>query len=201
VHRHDIRLQAELQQQLRDKAEGTFLWVSLVCREVEGVPLYRTREMLQALLPGLDPLYKRMVIQIAPREVKTVGYYKDVLRSITLVSRSLQLEELAIAAGVPKDQFTDVQAAVDLASRRSSFPTVREGVVSFIHLSAKGYFTLGNGRQVFDVAIVEKHGRLANHLLYAMDSTLQRDMCSLQNPGARIQKVIATGLIEESRLL
>jgi hypothetical protein len=84
LHRHDTRLQAEVQQQLRDKAEGTLLWVSLVCREVEGVPLYRTREVLQALLPGLDPLYKRTVVQIAPREAKTVGYYKDVLRSITL---------------------------------------------------------------------------------------------------------------------
>jgi hypothetical protein len=40
-------------------------------------------------------------------------------------SRSLQLEELAIAAGLPKDQFADVQAVADLASRRSSLPTVR----------------------------------------------------------------------------
>ncbi|KAF2466075.1 uncharacterized protein BDR25DRAFT_359865 [Lindgomyces ingoldianus] len=63
-----------------DKAEDTLLWVSLVCKckdgalhhsanttkkvriinqhkELERVPLYRTKEVLRELPPGLDPLY------------------------------------------------------------------------------------------------------------------------------------------------
>jgi hypothetical protein len=188
VRQYDARLQAEVQQLLRDKAEGTFLWVSLVCKELEKVPLYRTREVLQALPPGLDPLYERMMVQIVGQDVKTVGYCRDVVRSITLAFRPLQLKELAIAASLPRDQFGDVQAVVDLVSRCGSFLTVREGVVSFIHLSAKDYFTLGNGRQVFDGPLAGAQGRMTYFLLDAMDSMLRRDMCGLRKPGVRIQE-------------
>lgn len=81
-----------------------------------------------------------------------------------------------------------MQAFINLVSRCGSFLTVREGIVSFIHLSAKDYFTLGNGQQVFDGTPAEEQERIASRLLDAMDSTLQRDMRSLQKPGVRIQE-------------
>jgi hypothetical protein len=198
VQSYNERLQAEVQQQLRDKAEGTFLWVSLVCKELESVPLYRTQEVLQKLPPGLGPLYERMMAQIVAQDARTAGYCKDILRTITLALRPLQLEELAATAGLPGDEFGDVQAVADLVSRCGSFLTVRGGVVSFIHLSAKDFFTLGNGRQVLDGPLAAAQGRITHRLLDAMDSTLQRDMCSLQKPGVRIQE--ATGHVRGSRL-
>jgi hypothetical protein len=188
VQKYDARLQAEVQQQLRSKAEGTFLWVSLVCKELESVPLYRTQEVLQELPPGLDPLYERMMAQIVTQDARTVGYCRDILQSITLAFRPLQLKELAVAAGLPGNQFSGVQAVADLVGRCGSFLTIREGVVSFIHLSAKDFFTLGNGRQVFDGTAAEEQGRMTHRLLGAMDSKLRRDMCSLQKPGVRIQE-------------
>ncbi|KAF2621070.1 Pfs, NACHT and WD domain protein [Macroventuria anomochaeta] len=191
VQRYDTRLQAEVQQQLRDKAEGTFLWVSLVCKELEKVPLYRTQEVLQALPPGLDPLYDRMMGQVLGQDARTVGYCRSILRTITLVFRPLQLSELAATAGLPRDQFSDEQAVADLAGRCGSFLTVREGVVSFIHLSARDYFTLGSGKQIVDGTLVEDHRWLTERLLEAMSSTLRRDMCGLQKPGARIQEAIS----------
>jgi hypothetical protein len=110
VQKYDRRLQAEVQQQLRDKAEGTFLWVSLVCKELTSVPLYRTREVLQALPPGLDPLYDRMMAHIVAQDARTAGYCRDILQSITLAFRPLQLKELAVAAGLPRNQFSVVPA-------------------------------------------------------------------------------------------
>jgi hypothetical protein len=196
--KYDRGLQAEVQHQLRDKAEGTFLWVSLVCKELEGVELYRTREVLQVLPPGLDPLYERMMAQIVTQDARTAGYCRDILQSITLAFRPLQLKELAVAAGLPGNQFSGVQAVADLVGRCGSFLTAREGVVSFIHLSAKDFFTLGNGRQVFDGTAAEEQGRMTNRLLDTMDSTLRRDMCNLQKPGARIEE--ATGRFSSSCL-
>jgi hypothetical protein len=102
VQKRDTSLQAEVQQQLRDKAEGTFLWVSLVCRELEGVPLYRTQKVLQALPPGLHPLYDRMMAQVNAQDVETGGYCKPVLGAITLAFRPLGATELAIAAGLAR---------------------------------------------------------------------------------------------------
>lgn len=190
VQKYDQGLRAEVQQQLRDKAEGTFLWVSLVCKELESVPLYRTREVLQALPPGLDPLYDRMMAQIVAQDTRTAGYCRDILQSITLAFRPLQLKELAVAAGLPRNQFSGVQAVADLVGRCGSFLTVREAIISFVHLSAKDYFTLGNGRRVFDGPLEEAQGRMTNRLLDAMDSTLRRDMCSLQMPGVRTQEAM-----------
>jgi hypothetical protein len=109
---------------------------------------------------------------------------------IALAFRPLQLEELAVAPGLLRDQFSDVQALADLVSRCGSFLTVREGIVSFIHLSAKNFFTLGNGRQVFDGPLAEAHGPITHRLLDAMDSMLRKDMCSLQKPGVRIQEAM-----------
>jgi hypothetical protein len=139
-----------------------------------------------------------MMAHIKAQDVRTAGYCKAALWSITLAFRPLQLGELAVAAGLPRDQFRDVQAVADLVGRCGSFLTVREGVVSFIHLSARDYFTAGNGWQVFNGTGAEEQGQLAECLLDAMDCTLQRDMCGLQKPGARVQE--AKGRVQQSCL-
>jgi hypothetical protein len=191
VQKYDPGLQTEVQQQLHNKAEGTFLWVSLVCKELEKVPFYRTRKVLEELPPGLNPLYDRMMSQITAEDAETAGYCKYILRSITLAFRPLQLEELAATAVLPRDQFSDVQAVADLVSRCGSFLTVHEGVVSFIHLSAKDFFTLGSGRQVFDGPLAGAQRRMTHRMLETMDSMLRRDMCRLQKPGVRIQEAMS----------
>jgi hypothetical protein len=132
---------------------------------------------------------------ITAQDAKTEEYCKAVLRSITLACRPLQREELVVAANLPTNHFHDVQAVVDLVSRCGSFLTVREGVVSSVHLSAKDYFTVGNGREAFDGPLAVEQGRLTERLLDAMDSTLRRDMRSLQKPGVRtlLQSSLSVG--------
>lgn len=76
AQKYDPGTRAEVQRRLCDKAEGTFIWVSLVCKELESVPLYRTRAVLQELPPGLASLYDRMMEQILIQ--------KDTLDSKTL---------------------------------------------------------------------------------------------------------------------
>lgn len=199
IKEYDLKMKVEVQQMLCDKAEDTFLWVSLVCKELEDVPLFRTEEVLRELPPGLDPLYDRMLAQIsAQKDPRTNEYCKDILRSITLAYRPLRLEEIAITAGLPIDQFTHIKNVADLISRCGSFLTVCQDIVSFIHLSAKDYFTLGKGTQVFNRALVEEKGRMAHRLLDAMNSRLCRDICNLREPGTRIQKAI--GQIKDSIL-
>ncbi|KAF2625648.1 WD40 repeat-like protein [Macroventuria anomochaeta] len=188
ARKYDAETRAEVRRQLRKKAEGTFLWVSLVCKELESVPSYRTQAVLQALPPGLDPMYDRMMTQILAQDRKTARYCLDILQSITLACRPLQLEELAVAAGLPGDQFNNTQGVIDLVSRCGSFLTVRKGVVSFIHLSAKDYFMVGKGQQVLYNTVAEQHSRMTYHLLHGMHNTLRRDICSLQKPGTRIQE-------------
>jgi hypothetical protein len=196
---YDPETRTEVQQLLHAKAEGTFLWVSLVCKELESVPLYRTRSVLRELPPGLDPLYDRMMTQIVGQKTaQTVRFCTDILRSATLAYRPLRLEEVAVAAGLPTNEFSHAQGVIDLVSRCGSFLTVREGVMFFVHLSAKDYFTSGKGQQVLNGAATDEHGRIAQRLLDAMQSTLRRDICNLQKPGVRMQE--AVGRIKHSSL-
>ena len=133
VQQYAPGLQAEVQRQLRDKAEGTSLWVSLACEELEKMPLYRAQEVLQALPLRFDMLYDRMMAQIMAQDVRTVRYCRSILRAIILIFRPLQLGELAVFAGLPCGHPGGVQAVIDLVSCCSSFLTVHDGVVSFIH--------------------------------------------------------------------
>ena len=185
---YDPQTEAEVRQQLRDKAEGTFLWVSLVCKELENVPSYRTRMVIRELLPGLAPLYDRLMAQIlAQKDARTTDYCKDILRSVTLAYRPLQLEEIAAVAGLSGSHFRNTQEVVDIIGRSGSFLTVRKGTVFFVHLSAKDYLTSGPGQQVLNTAEREEQGRMAGRLLDSMHSTLQRDICKLMKPGVQIQ--------------
>jgi hypothetical protein len=198
VQKYDSSLQADVQRQLRDKADGTFLWVSLVCKELEKVPLYRTREVLQALPPGLDPLYDRMMAQIEAQDARTADYCKRVLRAVTIAFRPLRLKELVVVSGLPSDQFHHFQAVADLVSYCGSFLTIHQDAVSFVHLSAKDYLMSSKGWHVFDGTAVEEHRRLTYRLLNAMRNLLQRDICGLEKTEAQTEEL--AGRMEDSVL-
>ncbi|RDW66409.1 hypothetical protein BP6252_10044 [Coleophoma cylindrospora] len=194
--KYGSQTQKRVRQMLHDRAENTFLWVSLVCTELENVPSFRTESILHEFPPGLDPLYDRMLEQIqAQKDAQTRKYCMDVLRSTTLAYRPLRLKEIAVTAGLPIDQFTSVDKVNDLISHCGSFLTIRQDVVSFVHLSVKDYFTSGKGKQVFNGALIEEKERMTYRLLDAMHKTLHRDIYNLRKPGAQIQE--ATGHIKE----
>ncbi|EUC39573.1 hypothetical protein COCMIDRAFT_61008, partial [Bipolaris oryzae ATCC 44560] len=190
TNKYDAGLQAEVQRVLRDRAEGTFLWISLVCKELEVVPHHDTREVLQAMPPGLDPLYNRMMKQILAQKDGTTAYCKAVLRALTLAFRPLHLLELVVVAGLPNDLFGSAESISDLVARCGSFLAVRNNTVTFIHLSAKDYFTSGNGQQIFDGAVTAEHGQVTYRLLSVMRNTLRRDLCDLEMLGARTEGVV-----------
>ncbi|KAF5848985.1 hypothetical protein GGP41_010115 [Bipolaris sorokiniana] len=192
--KYDAGLQAEVQRVLRDRAEGTFLWISLVCKELENVLHHNTRKVLQAMPPGLDPLYNRMMKQILAQKNDTTAYCKAVLRALTLAFRPLHLLELVVVAGLPNDLFGSAESVSDLVARCGSFLAVRNNTVTFIHLSAKEYFTSGNGQQIFDGTVTVEHGQVTYRLLSAMRNTLRRDLCNLEKLRARTE-----GMVDRSK--
>jgi hypothetical protein len=198
VKKYDPTTQAQMRQMLRDKAEDTFLWISLVCKDMESVPRYRTMSVLRKLPSGLNPLYDRIKEQILElNDEETVEYCKDILQSVICAYRPLHLKELAATAGLPTNELADIE---DLISRCGSFLTTREGTVFFIHLSAKDYFTVGNGSQMLPRMLIEEQKQrwITHRLLDAMNTTMHRDICNLQKPGVRIEEV--TSCIEGSVL-
>jgi hypothetical protein len=61
MKRYNLDLTARVEKYLSDRADGTFLWVALVCKELEKVQNLDTIDRLGKFPVGLEPLYERIL--------------------------------------------------------------------------------------------------------------------------------------------
>lgn len=148
---YDGDLQTFIANYLREHANGTFLWVALVCEELKKVPAMRTRNALGGFPSGLTPLYKRILDQVLKIEDKADAHYaQNILQAVLVAFRQLTLFELAVAADLPKesrDNEQDIKYYIGLC--RSFLGIQGTGHVSLRHKSVKDYLAprhcLGSG--------------------------------------------------------
>src|SRR3954452_290561 len=144
------QLQCFVETYLQDKANGTFLWVALVCQELQKVSSLRAKPVLEKFPAGLEPLYVRMLEQILSlRDAEDVEFCSSILRAVMVAVRPLNIHELVFLAELPDYMHEDPSSVYDLISQCGSFLTLREEVVSFIHQSAKDFLSVGRGASVF----------------------------------------------------
>ena len=188
--KYNSELQRSVREYLIGHADGTFLWVALVCKELEKVQAWRTREVYRRFPAGLNYLYQRMLEQIQHNgDVEEVEVCVQILCTITLACRPLHLNEMGVIAGLSEDLYNDSQALQDLVGSCGSFLTLREETVYFVHQSAKDYFSTGSGSNIFSSGQSEAHGLLANRSLRLMSESLRRDVCELRRPGTLMREV------------
>jgi NACHT domain len=166
---------------LLKNADGTFLWVALVCKALERVRAQKAKLLLQKFSAGLEPLYERMMEQVQHQaDEEDANLCKRILRSVTLAFRPLQLQEIAIFANLSDDP----QSLEDLVGLCGSFLTIRQKTAYFVHQSAKDYFNSGKGSAIFYSGQADEHRSIARLCLKLMSDALKRDICNLQKPGA-----------------
>jgi hypothetical protein len=188
--RYTAKLSASVTDFLTRKAEGTFLWVALVCKALNTIPTYKTESVLHKFPTGLEPLYERMMEQLYTQgDAEDADLCEQLLRSVTVAFRPLQLADLSVLADLPEEFQGDQTAVEDLIGRCGSFLTVREATVYFVHQSAKDYFTIGKGARIFPAGQHAEHNKIVNICFGIMASTLKRDICDLRLPGILIDEV------------
>ncbi|KAI9763363.1 MAG: hypothetical protein M1840_000555 [Geoglossum simile] len=131
-----------VEEYLHEKAEGTFLWVALACRELSKptVRSMNTKSVLLQLPSGLSPLYSRIMEQVMGNEDEEMtAFAKAILQSMLVALRPLTLQEVAIAADLPKEYHHDPVALEEFINLCGSFVTIRQQTVYFVHQSAKTY--------------------------------------------------------------
>lgn len=139
---YDHKLHEFVEKSLRQKAEGTFLWVALACRELSKptVLSVNTKNVLLKLPSGILPMYGRIMEQIIGFEDEEVAdYAKALLRSMAISLRPLALNELAIMANLPDEHRYNANLVREYVNICSSIVTVRDNIAYFVHLSAKTY--------------------------------------------------------------
>ncbi|KAK6591872.1 nwd1 protein [Botrytis cinerea] len=167
-------------------ANGTFLWVALICQELSNIPRWKALQKLTAFPPGLDALYRRMLDQIIDSE--DAELCKSILAVVSAVYRPVTLDELVALVDMPDGVASDYEALSEIIGLCGSFLTLRERTIFFVYQSAKDFLIKKASKDVFLSAMGNVHSRIFLQSLQAMSPILRRDIYNLHAPGISIDQ-------------
>jgi ankyrin repeat protein len=128
-----------MQELLKKRSEGSFLWVGFVIKELsQKGTCTEVLEALRGLPKGLPAIYNRMLLKIERTQRCTSS---RIFRWVAMAFRPLTLEELGAATSIrsPSHLITTEQAVRDKVALCGDFLEVREQRVTLIHPSARDY--------------------------------------------------------------
>jgi nucleoside phosphorylase len=186
--RNDKTLQEQVQDEMRQKSDGTFLWVALVFEELRGALRRNLSQVLNRIPKGLTPLYDRMIKQIQQLEYDHPQFCILILATTTLAYRPLHMLELRSLAGL-QEEIPDLEDLERMINMCGSFLTIRDSYVYFIHQSARDYLTINAPTTIFPAGRGLIHYDMFSWSLDALSKTLQRDIYNLQDPGCMMWEI------------
>ena len=184
---YDNKTKSDVQDHLSLNAKDTFLWVALVCQNLEKSSRLNTLAMLNTFPPGLDPLYERMIRLICSSD--NVHLCKQILAFVAIVYRPITLNELTSFAKLPNGAPDDLKSWTEVIGLCGSFLTIRDGTVYFVHQSAKDFLLKKASDEIFPSGLEKVHYAIFSRSLEVMSMTLRRDIYSLGAPGFSIDNV------------
>ena len=131
-------IQQEVEQTLLRGAEGTFLWVSLVMREIEKrKTCTEILAAIQCVPQGLNNKYSHMLQQIDPAHQQKVS---QILRWVTAAVRPLTVHELSeVIEAPPSSSMPPERAVRDGVTSTEGLLKTRDDEVTLIHSSVKDF--------------------------------------------------------------
>ncbi|PNP52713.1 hypothetical protein FNYG_15804 [Fusarium nygamai] len=185
--KYDRQTRDVVEQHLVSHANDTFLWVALVCQELAD-PKVRKRHMrdkLKSYPRGLDPLYERMMKHIV--NSNDADLCKEILAIASVIYRPITLEELKVLVKSLED--FDQDDLEEIIGCCGSFLTLREGVIYFVHHSAKDFLLSKTSDQILPSGVADQHYAIFSRSLEALSKSLRRDIYNLYTPGFPIEQV------------
>ncbi|KAF6814538.1 hypothetical protein CMUS01_12625, partial [Colletotrichum musicola] len=181
----------KVRQYLSSNADGTFLWVALVCQALKKIDRWRALERIKSFPPGLDALYGRMMQQIGGEEDSKLC--RQILALVVTTYRPPSLAESTTLIKECHDVAADDPEFLQhIISLCGSFLTIREDIVYFVHQSAKDFLmnkAYAAFDQIFPDGIARQHHAIFSRSLEVLSKTLRRDIYELRNPGSSIEDI------------
>ena len=187
LQRYDSKTRDAVREHLSSNANDTFLWVALVCQELEKISRRNTLAKCKAFPSGLNDLYKRMMEQICSSD--DVDICKSILACVTTVYRPITLKEITSLVDMQEDISDDPEDLEEAIRLCGSFLTIRDCTIYFVHQSAKDFLLTKAAGEIFLLKIQEEHQNIFSRSLQVMSEVLQRDIYGLGAPGFPIDKV------------
>lgn len=167
---------------LSDNANDTFLWVALVCQNLEKYQRWKVLKMLGEFPSGLDFLYKQMMNQVLCMDDSSdVTLCKRILAIMASVYRPITLSELGRLIDIPEELSDDSNFLEEIVALCGSFLTIRDSTIYFVHQSAKDHLT-GNGdaiSAIFPSGSGDVHLAIFSHSMQAMEAILKKNIYGL----------------------
>jgi hypothetical protein len=174
-------------QHLKSNANDTFLWVSLVCQELEKTEKWNVHERLTEFPPGLDSLYERMLP--SGTESRDANMCLRVLAVTAALYRPVTVAELVVLTQQLAKLIHDLGSVRKIIGLCGSFLTLRDDTVYFVHQSAKDFLVTKASNEVFPDGTDCVHQDIFTKSLSVLHRILQRDLYNLQAPGYPIGDV------------
>jgi hypothetical protein len=185
--KYDDKTRDAVLQYLASNADDTFLWVALVCQNLEKIPRWKTLTKLNAFPSGLDSLYQGMMEQIWNSD--NADLCKRILAPIIIIYRPITMKELTLLVEIYEDMTNDHKSLRQIIGACGSFLTIREETIYFVHQSAKDYLSTKAFDKIFSSGRKEAHYTIFSRSLQAISSTLRRDLYGLRALGYPIENV------------
>jgi hypothetical protein len=187
--KYDHKTKEAVRHHLSSNANGTFLWVALVCQSLEKVPRRNVIKKLELNVfpPGLNLLYERMMQQLSSSDEAAVC--KEILALAATVYRPIRLEELVALTEQLEDVADDPESIQEIIDHCGSFLTLRENTLYFVHQSAKDFLLAKAFDEIFPSGRAEVHHTIFLRSLQVITRTLRRDMYNLRMLGYPIERV------------
>lgn len=181
------KLKAEVAQKIHrhliQHANGTFLWVGLVCQRLTRCREWEISRQLLQLPKGLNELYARMMEQI--RTSESCDSYIRLLAVVSTVFRPLTISELMAMEPLEVDE----ESICDFIRECGSFLTTRDTTILFVHQSAKDFLLEKSSELLFQYGLAQHHYALFQRSLDVLD-VLKKDMFDLEYPGVTLDEAI-----------
>ncbi|CAI6332977.1 unnamed protein product [Periconia digitata] len=187
IKNYDVKTIEAVTNYLSSNANGTFLWVALVCQSLDKVAKRNVMKKLTAFPPGLESLYQRMMQQILDSDDADIC--QKILALSTTVYQPVTLMELVALVEELEEISDDREAIQDIINHCGSFLTLRDSTVYFVHQSAKDFLLSKASDDIFHYRPHEAHRIVFFRSLAVMSNTLCRDMYNLHRPGYLIDQI------------
>ncbi|KAN0070407.1 hypothetical protein V8E54_011276 [Elaphomyces granulatus] len=186
--RNDRALQEKVRDRMRQKSDGTFLWVALVIEELRQVLGVDMLEVLEDMPSELTLVYDRMMKHIQQLQRQYPRRCLLALSAASLAYQPLHLREIHVVAGL-QDEVKDLEDLERIINMCGSFLTIRDNHVYFIHQSAKDYLAINASAIIFPAGHERIHYDMFSRSLDALSKTLRQDIYNLQDLGGVMKDV------------
>ncbi|KAF5497212.1 Vegetative incompatibility protein HET-E-1 [Colletotrichum siamense] len=183
--RYSPTMQEAVLKTLLQKARDTFIWVALVCAELDRVPERHTMAHLKSIPGDLTRLYDRMLDHaVVSRDADSC---QNILRVACITFRPLTLSELQVLVEELGDHSHDVLR--EIVGECGSFLTIQEDTVYFIHQSAKDFLIQQGKDRLSHLSSRDLHHQLFVRSLSILMG-LKRNPYNLDSPGVLASDIV-----------